>query len=575
MTFIKFPSQIEPDRVTVTLQRTDEMFGSPVTGIQQVASRGNAFWKWTYEYKNISMEEREIVEAFLMKCRGSLNTFKVHDPANYQLRGSMSSWIDMYDGEGSFITTAGSWSSRANSYFSKTEKLDSHITDEHNLLLGWKKLGSVAALKWVLPGALTTSLEGGKAYVQRLKHFPAYNDKVAHGVTLRVSSGGGYDIAHGPGQANVQSEGQLTLPFVIGSDISTITIDTVEWTTADGVVGDYWHYADFRLAKCALVSNSENLIKHSNEFDESWGTIRGGVDSGYSDASPTGIESGAWNLYADSQVNTTHYIQQNITKIMTEDVYAFSVYAKAAEIDRLRLRMDDNSANHATNAIFDLAAEVSSLFTELGDYRNSSHTIKDVGSGWFRCSLSASVSSGATLRSLIYLSSGNSIAFTGNGADGLEIFGAQLRQHPFPGHYVPTVTDTIVGSAWQTGSKVFVEGFDPGDIIKAGTRIEVVNQFHNRSANIFERSEFKRITEEVRASLDGSAILPIDPPIRNAPVTARSYPVSDHKGQTMHNPVIFADPEMKGRLLGGTVQYIEKPLQLADVVFEVIEDLTE
>jgi hypothetical protein len=43
----------------------------------------------------------------------------------------------------------------------------------------------------------------------------------------------------------------------------------------------------------------------------------------------------------------------------------------------------------------------------------------------------------------------------------------------------------------------------------------------------------------------------------------------------MHNPVIFDRPEMTARLLGGTVQYIEKPLQLTDVVFEVIEDLSE
>jgi hypothetical protein len=32
---------------------------------------------------------------------------------------------------------------------------------------------------------------------------------------------------------------------------------------------------------------------------------------------------------------------------------------------------------------------------------------------------------------------------------------------------------------------------------------------------------------------------------------------------------------MKARLLNGTIQYIDKPLRMTDIVFDVLEDLTE
>ena len=88
MSLIKFPTQIKPSRVTIQLQRVDETFASPLTNIQQVVSRGNPAWKWTYEFTNLSESEREIVQAFLINCRGSLNTFKVRDPSQYSLRGN-------------------------------------------------------------------------------------------------------------------------------------------------------------------------------------------------------------------------------------------------------------------------------------------------------------------------------------------------------------------------------------------------------------------------------------------------------------------------------------------------------
>ena len=79
MSLIPYPSYIKPARQSSQLTRSDELFQSPVTGIQQTASRGNAYWRQTIEYRDLSDAERDIVQAFLMKCKGSLNSFKIQD----------------------------------------------------------------------------------------------------------------------------------------------------------------------------------------------------------------------------------------------------------------------------------------------------------------------------------------------------------------------------------------------------------------------------------------------------------------------------------------------------------------
>jgi hypothetical protein len=566
----------------VNLERTDEMFQSPATGIQQVASRGNAFWRWTYELKDISLSERETVQAFLAKCRGSLNTFKVSDPANYEIRGSVSDWVDLYSDQGQFVTDAGSADAKINSQFFGNPGIASHITDEQIVRATWENYVSVGYVNHVDATGIRSQLESGKAYVTRIKFFQ-HPDRVATRFSHRVtSSTATYLMQASP---RVNSTGMISAPFYVADSAEGYSVAVVAWTNITGNPatagrkGDYFGIADYRLARCALVANSENLLKQSNAFDISpWSTTRTTVDSGYGELGPTGVNSYAWKLYGNTQTNTEHYLSQTHTKIMTEDIYTLSVYARAdpnaVTARELRLRLQTNGSNK-TDAIFWLQSGTITNGGTAGNFYRGTANIFDVGSGWYRCSITGLVNSLNNIAAIIYPTSGTSPVYTNNGSDGVLIADAQLTKHPFAGHFMPTTDTAVVGTNWQTGSNLIVDGLDPGDRIKAGTRCEIVNQFANAGSGKYERREFKKITEEVGVGPEGWAILPIDPPIRNAPETMRMSGEQQNFGETMHNPVIFSNPELTARLLGGTVQYIEKPLQLTDVVFEVIEDLSE
>lgn len=572
---IKFPSHIKPARLTVSLIRIDETIRSPVTNIQQVISRGNPVWQWTYEYVDLTDSERDIAQAFLLKCRGSLNTFRITDPGDYEIRGSLSNWIDIFSGYGAFNVVAGSDTDAVNSWFAGSANFDHHITEEQKVRFEWRNKIASSNLGWKGHSAVrqVNSFSPGLSYIQRIKNFNGPSNRL---VSLAVGfpGSGNYFIQSAP-VTQVQSTGIISAPFI--ASVNTHSISIVDWNAGGEFIGDYFELSDYRLVRCALISNSENLLTRSNEFDHAdWDSINANVESGFGDASPTGVTSGAWKYFVDTSINTNHLINQSITKITTQDIYNVCYYARESELDQIQIQIDDGAGANGCSAKFNLNTGVSNNITNIGVGIRAQASLFDVGSGWHRCNVSCVVSSLNTIRSRIYLlNAGGNIAFTGNGSDGIEIFGAQLRKFPFMGQYVPTVATAVVGTDWQTGSKLYVDGFDPENIIKTGQRFEIINRYHNDTNDVFERSEFKRITKEIKVHREGWVVLEFDPPIRNAPVPDRSWAQQDHLGETMHNAIIFHQPEMKARLVNGTIQYPDAPLKSMNLTFDVIEDMTE
>jgi hypothetical protein len=586
MSLVKFPSAIKPSRVTAQLIRSDELFSSPVTGIQQTASRGNAYWRHTIEYRDLSLSEREVVQAFLAKCKGSLNHFKLPDFGGYTIPGDISTtFADVFSNRGHEWTTAGSDGAQdINSYFGGAARAMYNLSDDNELMITWRLIVSTLVVRYdrdLLGNSQTDLLQANAAYVHRLKFWQPPN-KIGASFSARVSTGGGqYVIQYGAvGPSRPSSDCVHTIPFYTGTDVSSTYADLVFFKTNEGTAGDTMRIADYYVSRCALVSNSENLFTRSNEFDHAdWTFFRCSADSGYGETDPVSfVSSGAWKLKTGNYTNSSYYFQQSITKPTTEDMYTFSIYAKADELMDVRLLIGDNAGTVGyASAYFHLeSGTVDGLATPNPNVYRPKCEIYPTNSGWNRCTITAIINSTNGVQGRVYISSKSDQTFDGDGSAGVLIYGAQMNRHPFAGNYVPITDTAVVGSGnWQTGSQLNVAGLDPHSILKAGTRFEIINQYHNDASNLYERSEFKRLTRETRTNYDGTATLEFDPPIRNAPVNDRSYATGAYNTETVHNAVIFSNPEIKSRLVGSTIQYIEKPLQLTDVVFDVIEDLSE
>ena len=169
-----------------------------------------------------------------------------------------------------------------------------------------------------------------------------------------------------------------------------------------------------------VEKETQNLFLQSNSFNTGNWNYRAGDSatsgqSGYdgtNDAWLLNVTTGGWSVYQN----------QNLT-----GVYTFSLYVKAGTIDVVQI--DFFSSGTTYSAQFNLTSG-----TDIGGNNTIDRTITDIGSGWYRISVSANVSS--TLYTRI-----GSVSLTGN----FYIQDAQLEQGLVARDYIETTTTAVDG----------------------------------------------------------------------------------------------------------------------------------
>jgi hypothetical protein len=83
-----FPD-ITPSSNRFELVSNTRVFASPLTNTIQTSSRRGSFWKISMSFKNLSGEDRAIMQAFLVKLNGREHRFRVKDHS-YTQRGTVT-----------------------------------------------------------------------------------------------------------------------------------------------------------------------------------------------------------------------------------------------------------------------------------------------------------------------------------------------------------------------------------------------------------------------------------------------------------------------------------------------------
>jgi len=186
-----------------------------------------------------------------------------------------------------------------------------------------------------------------------------------------------------------------------------------------------------------------NLITYSERFDNAAWTANGlnaGVSVNLINA-PDGTQN-ADKLF-ETNVNGGHYLNQT-SSITTGNPYTFTIYVKKE--NRSWIQIAYNSAAFGVNAWanFDVNNGV------VGNKGSSATAnITSVGSGWYRCSITATSTATATSGPVICLldTDANSRlpSYLGDGSSGLYIWGAQLELASSPTQYAKTEASTTAG----------------------------------------------------------------------------------------------------------------------------------
>ena len=226
------------------------------------------------------------------------------------------------------------------------------------------------------------------------------------------------------------------------------------WYVSGNTTAWLWG-AQLEIGSAATAYNSttvKNLLGFSEAFDNAaWTKTRASIVTG-AQANPINGLFNAQKLMEDTTATNSHFVSQAFTAVSTTTPYTFSVYAKAAGRTILWLF----HAN-ATSISFDLANGT----CDVGG------VITNVGSGWYRCSVTANAPD-LLSRSYSYRLGAPSATYTGDGNSGVYIYGAQLADSASLDPYVPTPGAAPSSTAFY-GPRF---DFDPVTLLPRGLLVE-------------------------------------------------------------------------------------------------------
>ncbi|MBB1630323.1 hypothetical protein [Cupriavidus sp. UME77] len=256
------------------------------------------------------------------------------------------------------------------------------------------------------------------------------------------------------------------------ADLITFTRASARWRFSSGGVlvqdaanAPSLDYDPITLAARGLLVEElrTNLLLQSEAFDAvTWGKVTASVSANVA-ASPSGTTT------ADKFVEDTSAAPHQLTQaigVTSGTTYTTSVYARAGERALLQL----NYSGYVGANFNLLTGAVNNVGTANANFNGYSASILPMGNGWYRCSVTQTCI--ATLAGSQRLYVGDTPTFsgtapptyTGDGASGLYLWGAQMEVGAFATSYVPTTTAQATRAADSAAITDLTKiGFNPSE----------------------------------------------------------------------------------------------------------------
>jgi len=224
----------------------------------------------------------------------------------------------------------------------------------------------------------------------------------------------------------------FSLHTSVGFNSGSLVIDNI---SVKEVTGGYnkprLDYSDSSCPSLLLEPQRTNLLTYSEDFVNSYWTKSGSsVVSGV--VSPDGTNN-AFKLVNNSSNGLHSLIGSNVSSSNTD--YSLSLFVKAEEINKIGVR-DAITGLYLT---YDISTDT------VIESNVASYNISKLTNGWNRVSIVFQGSGSAIIQPKIYLLndsyvSGNpqTYSYTGNGTDGLYIWGAQLEEGSYSTSLIKT-----------------------------------------------------------------------------------------------------------------------------------------
>lgn len=228
--------------------------------------------------------------------------------------------------------------------------------------------------------------------------------------------------------------------FTRTGNTATVTNSSGYVTTINADLPRFDYNPITLVCKGLLIEEARtNLLTYSEDFTSGWTAIEQTITTDNT-ISPDGTQNA--DKIAYTAVSSSHVLFKDAT-LVSGTTYTQSIYVKANGQNFFQIY---SSTGFAANQIvtFNLSTglvQSSSSFTG---------TITSVGNGWYRVTATGVANASGAGRMVLRgtpSALGVGVAYTGNGTDGVFLWGAQLEAGAFATSYIPTTTTALTRNA--------------------------------------------------------------------------------------------------------------------------------
>jgi len=284
--------------------------------------------------------------------------------------------------------------------------------------------GVISGVGGIISNAVVTAAANGYVRLSFVSVFAGNN------VQISIAGGGANDIFDAF-QINL---GPVVTPYVANGSVIPATNPLVVNPTCNGLLVEEARANRVLWCRDATAGTGTNLLTFSEQFENTAWTKIGISVASDAVVSPSGSNS-ADKLIADTSTGL-HSVWCAISTVATQ-TYTFSFFVKAAEYSRVEIKGYNPTDGNLFIAVFDASN---------GSIVSGTGTIQNVGGGWYRCSCTGLFTAGTFTQFFIGLiNTSNALSYTGDGASGILVWGAQLTPGNVLTDYQPTTTTALFG----------------------------------------------------------------------------------------------------------------------------------
>jgi hypothetical protein len=255
-----------------------------------------------------------------------------------------------------------------------------------------------------------------------------------------INQSGAVDISPAPSDGDYLADAVGEFIYVQDSQlenglVATDYIETTTTTAQAGILEDMPRLDYSGGATCgSLILEPQRANKIPNSEYLNAVTKSNVTINTNSDISPEGVQN-AHNVIANA-TNSDHLFFQSSMGGST-NANTQTIYAKANGYDWIHIRFDIPTKRAFFNVANGTLGTADSGIT---------HTIEDVGNGWYRCSATMTTTNYANAV-LALASADNTTNFLGDGTSGVLMYGWQSEEASYATSYIPTYGSSVTRSA--------------------------------------------------------------------------------------------------------------------------------